>query len=197
MGLVRGSVVDLISGFSSVLTAALGGLISSGVITYVLGARRAEREVLRGKLESLYTELSKDMRLVHVRANACVDDVQKLEQDQSIDSDVPDSAKNTESQLPFDRYSSLINIYFPSVVPAYQNFFSVYQAVNALHIRTQVDLLLNGKTSVSRFDDILKKASELGPCAMAVHSALLYEADKINCPLWRRPFLKKRHDPTV
>lgn len=192
-------MVDLASGFSSVSTAALGGVISSSVITYVLGARRAEREVLRSKLESLYSDLSREMRLIHVRANACADDVWRLEQAQEIIPEAVDSkhAADVECAVCYDKYSTLINIYFPKVVPVYQAFFSVYQAINALHIQTQVDLLLSGKTSVSRYDEILRKVEELTPCVKAVHSALMYEADKINCPLWRRPFLKMRHDPTV
>ncbi|WP_330565845.1 hypothetical protein [Pseudomonas yamanorum] len=192
-------MVDVVSGLSTVFTAALGGVISSSVITYALGARRAEREVLRNKLESLYTDLSREMRLIHVRANACADDVWKLEQAQETipESEDPKDAADVEGAVSYDKYSTLINIYFPKVVPAYQAFFTVYQAINGLHIRTQVELLLSNKISVSRYDEILKKVEELTPCIKAVHSALMYEADKINCPLWRRPFLKIRHDPTV
>lgn len=190
--------MDVVSGLSSVATAAVGGIISSSVITYVLGARRSEREVLRTKLESLYTELSRDMRHMHVHANKSADAVWEIENAKVLPDEISSKQESldTQAELPFDKYLTVINIYFPSVVPAYEAFFKTYQRINAIEIGVRIAHLLPLEGNVSSQHQVIAQAVEdFAARATEVHIAMLHEADKINCPLWRRILLTKRQNP--
>jgi len=190
--------MDVVSGLSSVATAALGGIISSSVITYVLGARRSEREILRSKLELLYTDLSRDMRHMHVQANHLADAVRKYENATELSDEIISELDSSQPQLelPFDKYLTIINIYFPDVVPAYENFFKAYQRIHSIEFGVRLEYIMpSDDRLLPQHGLIIQTVEELVARTVDVHIALLHEADKINCPLWRRLFLAKRKSP--
>jgi|GEM_PF-3436680 hypothetical protein len=185
-------VVDI---FSSIFSALVGGAISSSVITYVLGARRAEREILRNKLEGLYIEISRDMRHMHVEATRMANEVRKIDQKQALPEQDAVSVPGDEVQPRSDEHNTLINIYFPEAIPAYEKYFSTYQAINSIRFGAGLDFVIDPENSLPRYAEIMVKTEDLTRYAKELHTALLYEADKINCSIFARRFISKRSNP--
>jgi hypothetical protein len=181
--------------FSSIISALVGGAISSSVITYVLGARRAEREILRNKLEGLYVEISKDMRNMHVNATRMASEVRKIDQKQALPEPQVVSVPGDEAQPRSDEHWTLINIYFPQAIPAYEKYFSTYQAINSIRFGAGLDFVIDPEHSLPRHAEIMDNIEDLIRNARELHTALLYEADKINCSIFARPFLVRRSNP--
>ncbi len=189
---------DVLAGFGTVVSATLGGVISSGLITYTLGARRAEKELLRTKLEKLYIEISRDIRKAHILAHSCCKRVLQLEKEENkheVFEGLADDAPADESPSS-DVYNTIINIYFPSSTDAYRNFWSKFQEINSFSIGIVIDSISKPVPKGS-YEQIMNKIPELNAYATQLHAALLFEADKLNCPLWKRIFLRRRADPGV
>lgn len=185
---------DVVVGVGSILSVTLGAVISSGVITYLLGAKRAERELLRAKLEKLYIDISKDIRRVHVQANHCCDYVMDIESGKDADEAMAEyDQKNPDDETPpWDAYTSIINIYFPRAATPYSNFLKKSQEINGLRFEVAIHIIISPVKEGS-YKRISSKLPELVQCAKGVHAALLYEADRLNRPLWKL-FLRRRKE---
>lgn len=185
-------MAGITDGMISILTSVAGGAISSGTITYVLGARRAEREVRRAKLEALFAELSRDMRRMYISGNRLANEVRLLERGKKPEDDEDLYALELGVS---DKYYTIINIYFPAVVAAYEQYFSAWQAVNSINSRVVVQIACDNAIDGHPSSEIEEKLRELSSLGRQVHAALLYEADRLNTPIWKRAFLRPRNNP--
>ncbi|MBD8601482.1 hypothetical protein IFT80_02375 [Pseudomonas sp. CFBP 8771] len=174
---------------SSILPAVFGGFISSGLITYYLGAMRAEREVRRNKLEGVYAEMEQNIRRLQAYGARQLSNLSKIENNLPL---LENGEKDSSSgPTVVDRHLTILTIYFPSVTPSYRAFFSACQNLNGIVISQEIHRSLNEGPLPSRRAEAKLIFESLFGLGEQVSLDLLYEADKINCsPLFR--FLLKR-----
>lgn len=178
----------------AIVSAIIAGGISSSVITYYFGAKRAEREVLRAKLESLYVDISQSIRSVHSKSGSIFMDIRNFE----LGYKTFDETFKTDDDPPVDvdRFTSVINIYFPDAAPAFHSYWSTYQRVNAIWLDVMIPCVGGKSPQTTRHQEMEGLLTALASRGRDVHVALLYEAAKINRPFWRRVGFKKRKFPS-
>ena len=165
------------------------------MVTYYFGARRAEREILRTKLESLYVDLSKAMRAIYSSSAKSVIFVRGFELGYRTYSEVFEIEDAFDIDV--DRYTSVISIYFPAAVKSFGEYWAAYQNINSIRFDVQISsdgVEAKGQHRHHDMDVALTKLSMLGK---KLHVALLYEAAKINTPIWRRFRFKANSIPNL
>lgn len=172
--------MDLLSllGF---ITSFLGGGFVSGFVTYYLTSRRAEREVLRGKLESVYREFSVYSRRVHIGANNVGTYLLKRKYDKDTEYNVDQNV----GELDLDSLGAKIEIYFPCVSSSYVEYIRAMQKIHGIGLDVYIGSMGQEVDDAPQalHAAAVKVLLEKSKCVM---HKLLVEAAKINRPFWNR-----------
>jgi hypothetical protein len=105
----------------SLVTAALGGGVISGGITFILETKRSEKNLLRTKLEELHTAFDRSSRKLSI-IHELLSQYAKGESD--IQGFLKESTSYVEkfSEPTTERVSALCAIYFPELTICYKSF---------------------------------------------------------------------------
>lgn len=105
----------------SLVTAALGGGIISGSITFMLESKRSEKNLLRTKLEELHTAFDKSARTL-TTLHELLSQYAKKESDLQSFLDQSTAYVDKLSEPTTERVSALCAIYFPELIICFKSF---------------------------------------------------------------------------
>ena len=165
-----------------ILTVLFGGVLS-GIITYSLNARKSERELLRQKLELLYTHTHKYIATLighYIQYYPVVNGVMSL--NELYDLQIKSAEKSTSTH---EQIEMLIAVYFPKVQSAYDQLLVARDQLAEFHSNFSLEYK-RGKTDSAKHKAELKIGLDaLNIAEKALRAKILNQAAWINQPWWK------------
>ena len=164
-----------------ILTVLMSGVIS-GIVTFVLNARRSERDFRREKLETLFTVADKYCKVL---ATTFLDYYRIFKGELNLKEVLELHIKRSEGkESNHEKVEMLISIYFPNIYSAYQDLMAARKTVVEITLdyqRSYESGNTDGNKYLEVFDEAMKRLFETSD---TLKKLILVQAQYVNAPLW-------------
>ena len=166
----------------SILTILASGGIAT-LIVHFLGARLKERDFRRHKLEELYQHSVKYCMSLTMIYAPYLDALKGNMSPEQLAKLTNNSLKMTGHDP--EKIAMLISIYFPSVLPAYNDLTHVLRSLSHIHTEYNKSIERRKNSNIDMLNDLEKALLNLTNVQKKLTNSIVDEGNKINQMWWK------------